>query len=604
MSPALQLKPLLFLSGVHNSLFVEKNAARVENSVVDVLRQLHLHISVSRLSTDKMGEASTTPQCILTLLPAELFTILLSLLSNRDLKHLRQTCSALQELAHLRFSRVFLSANSLNISVFRAVADDETLRHQIIEIVWDDARLLSDVEFASQRAQTNYQRANDVVGDGAGDCPRWFQDGRQHSLEVYLDRFSEDNKTPADIPTLEESWSYYQRLLQDQEQCLDANADVEAFRYGLRRFPSLTCVTLSPAIHGQLGRPIYETPMIRSLPKGLCYPLPYGWPRLEFEEAPIDSLPWQESHDGISDTEDNSRDIGSDYQILYGKECTAEKYRDKWHGFRAAMDVLAKQKHNVSELLIEPHHMNTGISCHIFDRSCWDYDNFAALLKRPGFRRLGLALFTGLLEHDDWTCYLSGYLREALAGAEQLEHFHLQSTMDIDIDGTPSQIDDPEAAIADGILLPLRTILPIDTWKHLSHFGLSTFLIKQSDLVSVLHALPETLRSVELSYLGFLAENDCYRHLLREMRNTLGWKHRPPAMRPTVAISTKRQVGNREGRVVWLKGSVGAFLYDYGLNPFGDEEEGCCNFVVEGRGAVELDQFDVDFRRPYVVDQL
>ncbi|OQE86103.1 hypothetical protein PENNAL_c0022G07032 [Penicillium nalgiovense] len=41
----------------------------------------------------------------------------------------------------LRLQRVFLSANPLNIEVFRAVADHQKFRHQVTEIIWDDARL-------------------------------------------------------------------------------------------------------------------------------------------------------------------------------------------------------------------------------------------------------------------------------------------------------------------------------------------------------------------------------------------------------------------------------------------------------------------------------
>jgi hypothetical protein len=49
-----------------------------------------------------------------------------------------------ENLVPLTFSRVFLSVNPLVIEVFRAVADHPVLRHQITDIIWDDARFVSD----------------------------------------------------------------------------------------------------------------------------------------------------------------------------------------------------------------------------------------------------------------------------------------------------------------------------------------------------------------------------------------------------------------------------------------------------------------------------
>lgn len=40
-------------------------------------------------------------------------------------------------------SRVFLSANPLNIEVFHAVADHPKFRHQVTEIIWDEARFIA-----------------------------------------------------------------------------------------------------------------------------------------------------------------------------------------------------------------------------------------------------------------------------------------------------------------------------------------------------------------------------------------------------------------------------------------------------------------------------
>lgn len=83
---------------------------------------------------------------LLLRLPVEVSLAVVSYLSNRDIKSLRLTCTRLSQIAHLRLSRVFLSANTLNIQVFRAVADHERYRHNVAEIIWDDVQLPEDLD--------------------------------------------------------------------------------------------------------------------------------------------------------------------------------------------------------------------------------------------------------------------------------------------------------------------------------------------------------------------------------------------------------------------------------------------------------------------------
>ena len=61
-------------------------------------------------------------------LPVELLSSMSSLLPNRDIKSLRLVYRGLHSAIPLRLTRVFLSANPLNIEVFRAVADHDVFR--------------------------------------------------------------------------------------------------------------------------------------------------------------------------------------------------------------------------------------------------------------------------------------------------------------------------------------------------------------------------------------------------------------------------------------------------------------------------------------------
>jgi hypothetical protein len=108
-------------------------------------------------------------------------------------------------------------------------------------------------------------------------------------------------------------------------------------------------------------------------------------------------------------------------------------------------------------------------------------------------------------------------------------------------------------------------IFPFDIWKNLQHFGLSGFLVRVDDLLSVLAALPKTLRSVELSFLYFTGEKGGYYHLLEAMHDTLDWRDRIVDERPVVTIHVPAYTGYD----YWcMDAAVSKFLYHQGPNPF------------------------------------
>lgn len=52
------------------------------------------------------------------------------------------------------------------------------------------------------------------------------------------------------------------------------------------------------------------------------------------------------------------------------------------------------EKYNVSELSFDSKQLYTGLNFLIFNRPCKEYNQFAAIIKRLGFRRLHLSLLT------------------------------------------------------------------------------------------------------------------------------------------------------------------------------------------------------------------
>jgi hypothetical protein len=70
-------------------------------------------------------------------LPFELWSCIAGYLTNADVKSLRLTCAQFNNAVPLRIDRVFLSANPLNIEVFRKIASHKKFRHSVNEVIRD-----------------------------------------------------------------------------------------------------------------------------------------------------------------------------------------------------------------------------------------------------------------------------------------------------------------------------------------------------------------------------------------------------------------------------------------------------------------------------------
>lgn len=516
-------------------------------------------------------------------LPAALHDPIISHLTNRDIKSLRLTCAFFHGIARLRLHRVFISAHDRDVEVLRAIADSDAFRSGITELIWDDARL-SKFPHLAQAHDGNIKDDDSEAVDGEDyrEAPKWFTDACNENVNDLNSRKGLDTDRPEHTAREEQlnarlpaaaCWAYYQELLRQQEAVISSGADEAAFRYALQRFPSLERITITPAAHGWLFSPLYETPTIRGLPYGFNYPIPRGWPTAPDGCPPHSMRPWPEDGEG-------------------------EAYKDQWRGVRIALRVLAEPQteHNVTELVLDAHHLNTGLNWRIFEHPATnaEYTNLCALLRRPGFARLDLALAVGgQKQHLGWPA-----LRAALASALDLRHFSLRTDV----------VPNPDARAlgrggegnADGHV-PLGSLLPVDAWTNLRHFGLSGFLVTQADVIELLRALPGSLRSVELSFLYFVDGGGDWRGLLGEMRDTLDWRGREAACRPAVVVGHALTVP-RCGRAVWAdREAVGSFLYGDGRNPFGEEGGPAPNQIVMGKGmGVEKDVFDPSHERPYV----
>ena len=497
-------------------------------------------------------------------LPYELLASISTHLPNRDLKSLRLTCKTFCDVVKLRLGRVFLSANPRNIAVLLAVADHETYRRGVREIIWDDALLTDDNDQI-------YAPSDEFLAVAAAEsCPVWFARTRKDNLDELVSRKGEDVDRPDHVARAEQvasgfplgaSWAYFQKLLKEQQEVIASGADETALRYALERFPSLKRITVTPAAHGWLFSPLYETPMIRAFPSGFHYRIPRGWPA-----APV----------------------ADRIRIRAG--------RDHWRGASMVMRILSQQQHHgVSELVLDNSELNSGFNCHIFDEPCDDYTNLKVLLRKPGFKRIDLSLLVTGMRGQGWHSFRNGNIRRAWEGAADLEHVCLRTNVHYDPDASATQLEMFGGVEND---IALLDIFPVDKWQRLEHLGLSGFLVTETTVLSLLAALPPTLRSVELSFLLFLeGGGGDYRSLLDAIHATLGWRERAPGARPRVSIAVPAWP-YRAGRAIWVDREANAFLYGDGANPFGSPDGSSGNQVFHGTG-VERDAFEPAYERPW-----
>jgi hypothetical protein len=117
------------------------------------------------------------------------------------------------------------------------------------------------------------------------------------------------------ILSFSDSWGYYQKLLEQQEEVLASRADADALRYALERFPLIRRIIITPAAYGKLDAPLYEMPVTRSFSESFNYPIPRSWPFHDLGVGPYVAPPWNDE--------------------------TAKK---QWRGFCIVTNELAKQK--------------------------------------------------------------------------------------------------------------------------------------------------------------------------------------------------------------------------------------------------------------------
>lgn len=470
-------------------------------------------------------------------LPTELFLLVQSHLDLTDIKHMRLSSRKLCASIELRIDRVFLSANPRNVEVFLAIAAHETLRRFVTEIVWDDAVFTP----LPPRRTSHGSHSEDEAST------TWFvqhSESRRLKIEQAWSNSKKDDMGPRGHGRTQDSYEYYKELVRAQDELRQSGRHVNALHIGVRRFPALQRITVTPDAHGGVHNPRYPSPMIREFPHGFVYPFPHRW------------------------TLDGPFGIVNNHELSEPWHRLTESEKNMWEGARAVFKLLAGLSHSkcrVSELVLDAGILPTGISHRIFEDPCDELHDLTTLISRPGFRRLDLAIAIEGQTHQA-SLFRSGHFRQALSGAKDLEHFRLQtSSVWLQTIGVQTSIT-PNNHIP-----PLIHVFPVECWPRLRHFGLSGMCVRSQDLITLLGAMPRTLRSVELDRLHFRSGKGSYGQVLAEAKYKLGWRRRQKQDRIKLAICTCQKL-IMSGPFVRVSDEIQDYIYADGPCPFQGNE--------------------------------
>ncbi|KAG5748014.1 hypothetical protein H9Q70_009320 [Fusarium xylarioides] len=516
--------------------------------------------------TDAVPETSTVE-----FLPNELLGAICDFLPNSDIKNLRLASPLLGQNCQLQIRRVFISPDPLNIYVAHAIATHEIYRLGVEEIIWDDATLVALGGYGDLFQDYFDESDEEVPQELAAEVQErfaWFARGCKSSIKAAKDRMANPFSRPDDVSkqhqldnamSYQESFEYYNLLESQQRAIIESKTDEDIFRYTLRQLPNLKRVVVTPAAHGYLLEPLYKTPMIRSFPYGFIYPVPQGWPTPLPGHGWAFAMPW----------------VGDD---------AVEEDKSLYHGFQVVTKVLAEEKHNVKELMLDAHQLNTGINHFALNRGTEEYNNLFDIITRPGFQKLQLSLLVGFYLGEDYDIYDKGYLHDALYRATDMRHFSFHTDFATN-----------------------RSSWIIDMYNYTSlfgvHFGLSNVLVAQTDLITFLSKLPSTVQTVELSFLTFMEGDGHYISLMEDIRDELDWKHRPVEARIKIFAKIFCYL-SYYGRYICVDKEVEEFVYNDGPQPFKLRQPGNSSDIDPGTSVLK-DLFNPAWERPndYSVDR-
>ncbi|KAH8724896.1 hypothetical protein GQ44DRAFT_617171 [Phaeosphaeriaceae sp. PMI808] len=442
---------------------------------------------------DKSRTAKKCNKNILDL-PAELLAIICEDLSKLDIKRLRLASKYLAANVDLRIQRVYISPNRANLDCLQKILDHPRYRHQVLEIIWDEAQLeefpdldsfrnaiaidekntRSDIEHMLKASSLGHH--DDSAESAAFEHDDFFDEsGRLTDVaKGIILRF--DNQVSraiiaknATVMSIEDSYKIYQMLYWQEQGIMKQGFDEIALRHVLAMCPNLETVILTSEVWRPWHlEPVFHTPFYRSLPPGFRKPSVWPW----LGQVPS-NIPFQ----GTSRRNTNNRTISDPNEALP---------RD-WRGYSIVVSTLISTLNpQISEFIIYAGNETTGISHQLFATPNLDFTNTMTMAQTLPLKRLKLSInsFGGNWDYTTGQTHKSTYLTSTqlhafLSATHNLEH------LDLSLNTTRRRSTDH----IDHVPAPIQNIIPHALLPRLKFLALRNALVDFTSLFNMFCAM-------------------------------------------------------------------------------------------------------------------
>lgn len=528
------------------------------------------------------GHAQAPKKTILDL-PAELLSIVCEHLSKLDIKRVRISSKYLAANVDLRIDRVYISPNKANLRTLQWVLQNPRYRSRVQEIVWDDVqleeyptpesfrqaielderKLTRDIEACLEEATRS--NVDEIANYRALDRDDFFlDDGRLTDIAKgillrYDDQFSRDVLARnAGMMSIEESYSIYLRIYQEEQDLIKRQIDVTALQRALD-FPGLRKITLTSEVWRSWNLyPRYDTPFHRSLPPGFRKPSVWPWLGYRPQATPAQNA----RRDEIMST------------------TPIEQLSNEWRGYSIVVSaLLALPDPKIEEFVVESGIGWSGISHQLFATPNKDLDQTVRMFRHVPLKSLQLAINPHGAERSSEAFLTSGLIQSALSELRHLEH------LDLNPNRTQHWFD-------------AGKVLPANLFAQLKTVALRNITIPALDLADLLKRLIK-LQHVTLCNVSLITANTlsmdykeswadfCY--LLRDYY--AAQTHDTSVSKPNFTWIESLDNNDIESvKCHLIDREIDAFLYGGGECPFeGLHVRGGIGWILSGVEGEELD---------------
>jgi hypothetical protein len=527
-------------------------------------------------------------------LPTEILQMTCACLSKSDLKRLRLASSELAARVELRIDRAFISPNRANLRCLDAILSHPRYRLHVEELIWDDAQLeafpsLEDFshaiwqqeavarqkihayleDFLSEERYNENNNSQDLGSQMLAPQDLFLHDGHltNHAKTLLLrlgnqaarDIITQDDKV---MMSVEESYSLYQKLYQDEQEIMKRGMDVKALHRALAEFPDLKRITLTTEVwRPGYSLPSYDTPFFRALPPGFRKPAVSPWLARRYDD-------------------DGERDAHRQQTLGQPVE---SRLPFEWRSYSIMMSSLVAVPHpGIEAVVLDTEYDEAGVSHQLFAMPNQEYDATIEACQILDLKTFKLAINSHGTSESCAPFLHSGLIKNLFSSMRYLEH----------LDFRPNTLAHstffPQYSY-DGIFVS-ENLFSDATLHRLKHFALRCTTTTEDDLFRLITKLKHA-ESITLDRLRFRVGN--YNSLLDRLRESFA----ATACRPQITILTScfRSRSYDGQRLYLYSQEVDGYLYNNGICPFSADKYS----LTENQTGWLIDDWDPTQRKNY-----